>query len=102
MKLVLINEKALETDVYKTIDFNNKILNINALTQQLEQGKTFNDLENENFELLLIRDDIVLSQYGNQLLYHRGISKIVAENMQDVKLKADGLLIFLQKEYDIK
>ena len=60
------------------------------------------DLANENFELFLIRDEIVLSQYGNQLSSHTFFSKTVAENMKDVKTKADGLLIFLQKEYDIK
>ena len=88
--------------VEKTHGFTNEIFNQNYLYQQLKKGVTTKQLEAKGFDYLLTDDKIIIPQFANHLLFHNAFSRVVAGNMQEVKLKAEGLLIFLKKEYDIE
>ena len=102
VKKALINENQLVNVTIKTQQYDNEIFNITNLSQQVKKGVTPKQLEDQSFDPLLTRDKIILLQFSNHLLYHNNISMVVTGNMQDVKTKAEGLLIFLQKEYDIE
>ena len=102
VKKALLNEQQLVKRQDKTFELYSQIFNINSISQQIKKGKSLKQLEDEGFELLLVRDEIVLSQYINHLFINSNVSKVVARNMQEVKTKAERLLIFIQKEYDIK
>jgi len=102
VKKALINEQQLVKKQDKTFELYVQIININSMAQQIKKGKSLKQLEDEGFEPLLVREEIALSQYANQLYFHSSISKVVARNMQEVKTKAERLLIFIQKEYDIE
>ena len=102
VKKALINEQQLIKRQDKTFELYSQIFNLNSIAQQIKKGKSLKQFEDEKFDLLLVRDEIVLSQFANHLYFHSSLSKVIARNMQEVKTKAERLLIFIQKQYNIK
>ena len=102
VKRALINEEQLGNYMNKTYQLYNEIFNVTNLYQRRDKELTFKQLEDENFDVLLVKDKIILSQFSNHLLFYNNLSIVVTGNMQDVKTKAEGLMIFLKKEYDIE
>jgi hypothetical protein len=101
VKKALINEKNLGDRLQKMDEYGAEFFNRPALDEQIQKGKSLEQIEAEKLDWLFSHDKIVLSKYLNKILIYRELFAVITGNMEEVKSSAILLMKYLQKEYNL-
>jgi hypothetical protein len=102
VKKALINEAILGVLANKMDEYRTEMFNQQGYDEAIASGKIGIDMQNEKMVFLLSRDETILTKYYNKMRSYRWLSKILRENMDELKGAATRLIAFLQKEYHLE
>ncbi len=102
VKKALLNEGFLGRSLEGIVSYTFDIFSYQKVVEQLQRGKTYQQLKMEHFNWLLTNDKNTLDTYANRLLAYTYTYKNLLFYMQEVKRGATRLLHYLEKEYHLK
>lgn len=102
VKKALINEATLGILSNKMDDARGQMFNQEKYDEAITAGKTIEQMEIEKMEFLLSHDNITLTKYYYNIRQYNWLTKIIKENIEELKLAAIRLINFLKKDYDLK
>jgi hypothetical protein len=101
VKKALINEKNLGDGLQKMDEYGSEFFNRPAFNEQIEKGRSLEEIEAGKLDWIFSHDKIVMSKYFNKILSYKEFFEVIIGNMEDVKSSAIILINYLQKEYNL-
>jgi hypothetical protein len=102
VKSELINESNQGARLEKMDDFTSEIFNKQAIDDQLNKGKSLEEIEAGKTDWLFSHDGVIMAKFYNRISVYNDLFKIVMSNMEDAKKAAIALMHYLQNEYHLE